>query len=182
MIKEIIMAGFGGQGIMLMGKLLATAAMLDNKKVTWFPSYGAEMRGGTANCTVIISDQAIGSPIVARPWASIVMNHPSMEKFAPRVKPNGLLLINSSLVNGIPKRDDIEILALPITDMADKLGLVKVANIIALSAFCSKTGIVSRESLERALEESLSSQKNKGIIEINRKALLIGSEMVTVPK
>lgn len=182
MIKEVIMAGFGGQGIMLMGKLMATAAMLDNKEVTWFPSYGAEMRGGTANCTVIISDQAIGSPIIAKPWASIAMNHPSMERFAPRVKPNGLLLINSSLVNGIPKRDDIEILAFPITDIADKIGAVKVANIIALSAFCAKTEIVSLQKLERAMEESFSSKKNKGIIEINRKALLIGSEMVTVPK
>jgi 2-oxoglutarate ferredoxin oxidoreductase subunit gamma len=176
------MAGFGGQGIMLMGKLMATAAMLDNKHVTWFPSYGAEMRGGTANCTVIISERTIGSPIVAKPWASIVMNHPSMKRFAPCVKPNGLLLINSSLVKCKSQRDDIEILALPITDMADNLGTVKVANIIALSAFCTKTEIVSRENLERAMEESFSSKKNEDIIEINRKAVLIGSEMVTVPK
>lgn len=182
MIREVIMAGFGGQGIMLMGKLMATAAMLDNKHVTWFPSYGAEMRGGTANCTVIISDQTIGSPIVARPWASIVMNHPSMERFAPRVKTNGLLLINSSLVKDKPKRDDIEIISLPITDMADSLGSVKVANIIALSAFCTKTEIVSRENLQRAMEESFSTKKHNDIIEINRKAMLIGSEMVTVSK
>ena len=176
------MAGFGGQGIMFMGKLMATAAMLDNKYVTWFPSYGAEMRGGTANCTVIISDQTIGSPIVARPWASIVMNNPSVERFAPRVKTNGLLLINSSLVKDIPGRDDIEIIALPITDMADSLGTLKVANIIALSAFCSKTGIVTMENLQRAMEESFSSKKKKDIIEVNRKAMLMGSEMVTVSK
>jgi 2-oxoglutarate ferredoxin oxidoreductase subunit gamma len=176
------MAGFGGQGIMLMGKVLAMAAMMDNMQVTWFPSYGAEMRGGTANCTVIISDQTIGSPIAARPWASIVMNQPSLDKFAPRVKPKGLLLINTSLIKGDPGRDDLEILALPITDMADKLGTVKVANIIAIAAFCAKTNIVSWEHLEEAMEKSVSSKKNKDIIEINRKAILIGREMLTVPK
>ena len=182
MIKEVIMAGFGGQGIMLMGKILAMSAMFDNRHVTWFPSYGAEMRGGTANCTVIISDQTIGSPIVSRPWACIVMNQPSMERFAPRVKPNGLLLVNSSLINGLPRRDDLEVLALPVTDMADNLGTVKVANIIALSAFCAKTDIVSWKNLERAMEESVSSKKNREIMEINRKAILIGREVVSVTK
>jgi 2-oxoglutarate ferredoxin oxidoreductase subunit gamma len=181
-IREVIMAGFGGQGIMLMGKVLAMSTMLDNKHVTWFPSYGAEMRGGTANCTVIISDQTIGSPIVSRPWASIVMNQPSMERFAPRVKQNGLLLINSSLIKVKPQRDDLEVLALPVTDMADNLGTVKVANIIALAAFCAKTKVVSWENLEKAMEESVSSKKNRDILEINRKAILIGREMVSVPK
>ena len=178
---EIIIAGFGGQGIMLMGKLLAMAGMMDEKNVTWFPSYGAEMRGGTANCTVIISDRAIGSPIVSRPWAAIVMNQPSMERFAPRVRPNGLLLINASLINDTSShREDIEILSLPITDTADKLGSVKVANIIALSAFCAKTNTVSQGSLEKALEEILSSNKKKDLVEINRKAVLAGREMVSV--
>jgi 2-oxoglutarate ferredoxin oxidoreductase subunit gamma len=178
MTKEVIMAGFGGQGIILMGKVLAVAGMLDNKEVTWFPSYGAEMRGGTANCTVIISDQPIGSPIVFSPWGAIVMNQPSMEKFGPHVKPGGFLLMNSSLITGRPDRDDLEILALPITDMADKLGTVKVANIIGLTAFCSKTEIVSGKSLEEAIERSLFLKSHKKLIEINRKAILAGREMV----
>ena len=182
MIHDIIMAGFGGQGIMLMGKLLAMAGMLDNKQVTWFPSYGAEMRGGTANCTVVISDQAIGSPIVARPWASIVMNQPSMEKFAPRVKPHGVLMINESLITGRPSRDDLEILALPITEAADKLGHVKVANIVALAAFCAKTQVVSWGSLEKAMDKAFYSKNKQDLIEINHRAILAGREMVMVCK
>jgi len=179
MNREVIMAGFGGQGIMLMGKLLAMAGMLDNREVTWFPSYGAEMRGGTANCTVIIADQAIGSPIVVRPWACIVMNQPSMERFAPQVKPGGFLLANSSLINGDPQREDIEVLALPITEEADRLGSIKVANIIALAAFCARTGIVSRESLEQAMEESFAGKSDTALMDINCKAVRAGRDMAT---
>ncbi|MGA1843828.1 MAG: 2-oxoacid:acceptor oxidoreductase family protein [bacterium] len=177
MNQEVIMAGFGGQGIMVMGKLLAMAGMLDNREVTWFPSYGAEMRGGTANCTVIIADQAIGSPIVARPWACIAMNQPSMERFAPRVKPGGFLLANSSLITCNSLREDIEVLAIPITDQADRLGSIKVANIIALSAFCTRTGIVSPDSLERVMEESFAGKGDSALMEINRAAIRAGREM-----
>ncbi|MGA1796342.1 MAG: 2-oxoacid:acceptor oxidoreductase family protein [bacterium] len=177
MNREVIMAGFGGQGIMLMGKLLAMAGMLDNREVTWFPSYGAEMRGGTANCTVIIADQAIGSPIVAHPWACIVMNQPSMERFGPRVKPGGFLLVNSSLINPDSPREDIDVLAIPITDEADRLGSIKVANIIALSAFCTKSGVVSRESLERAMEESFAGKGDSALMEMNRTAIRAGRKM-----
>lgn len=177
MNREVIMAGFGGQGIMLMGKLLAMAGMLDHRNVTWFPSYGAEMRGGTANCTVIIADQAIGSPIVARPWACIVMNQPSMERFATRVKPGGFLLANSSLISCDSPREDIEVLAIPITDEADRLGSIKVANIIALAAFCARTGIVSRESLEQAMEESFAGKGDSTLMDINRTAIRAGREL-----
>jgi 2-oxoglutarate ferredoxin oxidoreductase subunit gamma len=177
MNREVIMAGFGGQGIMLMGKLLAMAGMLDNKEVTWFPSYGAEMRGGTANCTVIISDQAIGSPIVAHPWACIVMNQPSMERFAPQVKSGGFLLMNSSLISVEPQREDIEVLALPITDEADRLGSIKVANIIAIAAFCARTGIVTRESLERAMQESFTGKGAAELMDINNTAICAGRDM-----
>lgn len=181
MTREVIIAGSGGQGIMRIGKILAMAGMLDDKNVTWFPSYGAEMRGGTANCTVVVSDRAIGSPIVARPWAAIVMNQPSLERFAPLVKPEGFLLINSSLAETKIERNDLEILAIPVTDMADKLGTVKVANIIALSAFCAKTEIVSKDSLEKAMEESFSS-KDTTLIRINQKAACSGREHMMVYK
>ncbi|MBN2372398.1 2-oxoacid:acceptor oxidoreductase family protein [bacterium] len=202
MIQDLIIAGFGGQGIMSIGKILALAGMLDDKNVTWFPSYGAEMRGGTANCTVIVSDRAIGSPIVARPWAAIVMNQPSLEKFAPLVKEGGVLLINSSLAGNkietpmnlrftkenentqrgfTDERKDIETIRIPATEMADKLGSVKVANIIALAAFCAKTEIVSIGSLEKAMERSFSS-KDAALLRINRLAAYSGREHILVNK
>lgn len=175
MIYDIIFAGSGGQGIMLIGQILAMAGMLDNNNVTWFPSYGAEMRGGTANCSVIISDQIIGSPIISRPWGAIIMNQPSLERFAPLIKSGGIMTLNTSLTKGKPERNDIEILSLPFTQMADELGNTKVANIIALSAFCMRTNLVSWESLENAMKRSLSS-KNKALLEMNLKALHKGKE------
>jgi 2-oxoglutarate ferredoxin oxidoreductase subunit gamma len=173
MTYEVIIAGFGGQGILLMGKILALAGMFENRYVTWFPSYGAEMRGGTAHCTVIISDQPIGSPVVAHPEAAIIMNQPSMEKFVPLIKPNGVILINSSLVSTAMQRDDLEFISLPVTEMANTLGASKVANIIALSAFCAKTHLVSSESLERAMQESFS-VKDPTLLQINEKAIAAG--------
>ncbi len=179
MIYEIIIAGFGGQGIMSIGKILALAGMLDNKHVTWFPSYGAEMRGGTANCSVIISSKTIGSPIISKPCGVITMNQPSLDKFAILIKPYGTLFINSSLSKWLNPRKDIEVIAMPVTEMADRLGAVKVANIIALSAFCVKTRIVSWESLEKATEKSFSS-KNKNLMEINSIALNTGRKQIKV--
>lgn len=175
MTYEIIFAGSGGQGIMLIGQILAMAGMLENKNVTWFPSYGAEMRGGTANCSVIVSDQIIGSPVISRPWGAVIMNQPSLEKFAPLIKPNGILVVNSSLTDGRPDRYDIEIMLLPFTQMADEMGSTKVANIIALSAFCAKTKIVTLKGLEMALQSSLA-KKSRLLFEINKKALTYGLE------
>ena len=143
--EEVIMAGFGGQGIMLAGKLLAHTAMKAGNEVTFMPSYGPEMRGGTANCMVVIADEAIASPLVARPASLIVMNEASLKKFAPCVKPYGLLIMNSSLIDIDPAQylqdKTIEVLAVPADDIANELGSTKSANMVALGAYLQKRGL-----------------------------------------
>lgn len=139
MKQEFIIAGFGGQGVLLLGQMLAYAGMLEGKQVSWMPSYGPEMRGGTANCTVVISDEEIGSPVVSQPSCVIALNLPSLDKFEPMVKPGGLLLINSSLVDREPRRDDIKAVALPATEIASELGNIRVTNMVALGALVQLT-------------------------------------------
>ena len=134
MKEEIIFAGFGGQGIMLMGKALSYAAMNNGKHVTWMPSYGAEVRGGTAHSMVIISDEIIASPVVKEPSMCIVMNRPSLQKFETKVKKNGFLIVNKSLIDIDAERKDIDILNIPATSMASELGNLKVANMVMLGA------------------------------------------------
>lgn len=177
MLHEIIMAGFGGQGIMAMGQLLAYAAMLEGKEVSWMPSYGPEMRGGTANCTVIVSSEKIGSPIVSNPTASIVMNKPSFDKFEPMVKKHGILVVNSSLVEDKSLREDLERIYVPANEIANKLGNSKVANMVALGAYVGKTNIVSLDSLEESLKKVFSNKK-KELIPLNMEALRKGIELV----
>jgi len=177
MLHEIIMAGFGGQGIMAMGQLLAYAAMLEGKEVSWMPSYGPEMRGGTANCTVIVSSEKIGSPIVSNPTASIVMNKPSFDKFEPMVKKHGILVVNSSLVEDESQREDLERIYVPANEIANKLGNSKVANMVALGAYVGKTNIVSLDSLEKSLKKVFSNKK-KELISLNMKAIRKGMELV----
>jgi 2-oxoglutarate ferredoxin oxidoreductase subunit gamma len=150
MQSEAMFAGFGGQGILLGGKILAQAAMVQGLEVAWVPSYGPEMRGGTAYCMVVISDRPIGSPIVKRPNHLIAMNRPSLEKFAPLVKPGGVVLINSSLVSIGSGRTDVDELVVPVTDIAKSLGNVKVANIVALAAFVTRSGIVDFDLLRES--------------------------------
>ncbi|MCK4472347.1 MAG: 2-oxoacid:acceptor oxidoreductase family protein, partial [Anaerolineae bacterium] len=133
MQQEIIISGFGGQGTLFSGQLLAYAAMDSGCHVTWIPSYGPEMRGGKARCTVIVADEEIGSPLVRRPSAAIVLNIPSMEAFEPAVKPGGVLVVNSSLVPQKSERGDIRVFCVPATDMAIELGNVRLANVICLA-------------------------------------------------
>ncbi len=170
MHEEIIIAGFGGQGVMSMGRLLAYIGMLENKNVSWFPSYGPEMRGGTANCTVIISSEPIGSPVTSTPTTAIVMNRPSLDKFEPMVKENGYLFINSSLIDKKAERKDINIYEVPANDIAEEIGNPRVANMVMVGAYIGVTGIFSKEKAIEAMKSSLKRAEQE-ILELNEKAI-----------
>lgn len=169
MQSEVMFAGFGGQGILLIGKILAHAAMQQGHEVVWIPSYGPEMRGGTAYCTVVISDKPIGSPIIRNPRHLVAMNGPSLEKFAPTVKPGGVIFINGSLISGGCGRTDVDELRVPVTEIAKGLGNVKVANLVALSAFVARSQIVSMEQLREAVRHEFASKPE--FIELNMAAI-----------
>jgi 2-oxoglutarate ferredoxin oxidoreductase subunit gamma len=171
---KIIIGGFGGQGVVLAGTVLAKAAMFEDKYVTQMVSYGAEMRGGTANSTVVISDVEIASPVIERPDVAILLNQPSLDKFEERIASGGLVVVNTSLVERAVQREDLEVVEVAATETANRLGNVRVANIVALGAFVSKTGVVKTASVERAIEK-LFSEKKSGLIEINKKALTEGA-------
>jgi len=175
MREDIIFAGFGGQGIMFMGKALSYTAMNEDKFVTWMPSYGAEVRGGTAHSMVIISDSSIASPVVREPSICIAMNKPSFDKFEDKVKAKGLLVINSSLVQASPKRKDIDILKVPATDMAFNLGNQRVGNMIMLGALLAAKDIVKVDFLIASLIE-LIPENRKGLASINKEAIRQGYE------
>ncbi len=177
MQNETVIAGFGGQGVLFIGKIMAYAALHENLKVTWFPSYGPEMRGGTANCTVVISDEEIGSPQVKNPKAIVVMNQPSLDKYENMVAPGGYLVINTSMVNRKATRTDIHILELPGVELAEELGDKKLANTIMLGALMAKAGFLKKESLIKGLEKSLSHGK-QNLIEINKKAMEKGAAYI----
>lgn len=176
MDHEIIMAGFGGQGIMLIGTLLTYAGKEEGKAVSWLPSYGPEMRGGTANCAVCVSDDAIASPVVVEPTAAIVMNIPSFRKFVKAVQPGGALVLNSSLVPDEDTRGDIEVYRVPANDEARELGSDRVANMICLGALLGAREIVKVETVVRALPKVLS-QRHHDLIPLNEKALWRGFEL-----
>jgi len=175
MKEDIIFAGFGGQGIMLMGKVFSYSAMKEGSFVTWMPSYGAEVRGGTAHSMVVISDTSIASPIIKEPSICVVMNKPSFQKFEGRVKKNGLLIINKSLVEVPSARKDIDILEIPATDMASKLGDPRIANMIALGALLAKRGILQVQSLIDSLKDVIP-ESRKSMIPVNEKAVREGYE------
>lgn len=179
MLEEIIIAGFGGQGVMSMGQLIAYAGMLEGKGVSWLPSYGPEQRGGTANCAVVISNEQVGSPLVTRPSTAIVLNNPSFDKFEPLVRPGGLLMINSSLVTKNSGRSDIEMIELSATDMAADLGNSRVATMILLGAFIERTKVVSCKSVIHSLKKVLSEDKHH-LMEVNKQALNKGASMVSL--
>ncbi len=172
MQHEVQFAGFGGQGIMLMGQILAQASLLAGSEVVWIPSYGPEMRGGTAYCTVVIGDRPIGSPIIRNPKHLVAMNRPSLEKFAPTVKPGGVIFINSSIITVEAGREDVDVLKVPIIEIAKDLGNVKAANIIALAAFVARTKIVDFELLREAVKERFAAKEK--LIPLNMKALDAG--------
>ncbi len=175
MQEEIIISGFGGQGTLFAGQVLAYAAMDADLHVTWIPSYGPEMRGGKARCTVIISDQEIGSPLVRRPSAAIVMNIPSFEAFEPMVKPGGVLVVNQSLVPNRSERDDIRVFYVPATERATEMGNARVANMICLGALVKALGILPLEALEQALDNHLAERHRKWL-PLNKEALRKGAE------
>ncbi|MDA8235203.1 MAG: 2-oxoacid:acceptor oxidoreductase family protein [Clostridia bacterium] len=177
MLHEIIIAGFGGQGILSMGQLLTYAGMIENKEVAWLPSYGPEMRGGTANCAVTVSDIPISSPVVSEPTAVIIMNKPSLIKFEPMVKPDGFILVNSSLVDQKVKRPDIKVYEIPANEIAEEMGNSRVAGNIMLGALQELTGVVSIDSMEETLKKVLPPHKHN-LIPVNRQALEKGAEFV----
>jgi 2-oxoglutarate ferredoxin oxidoreductase subunit gamma len=177
MHQEIIISGFGGQGVLFAGQLLSYAALAEGLHVTWIPSYGPEMRGGTANCTVMISDEEIGSPLTAHPTSAIVLNNPSMDKYAPKVKAGGLLLLDSALIDTRSGRGDIRECAIPAKEIADELGLPQVANVVMVGALAEATGVVSLDTLEKVLEERLG-ERHRSSLETNRKALRSGAAQV----
>lgn len=179
MLKEkIICAGFGGQGVMSMGQMLTYAGMIEDKQVSWLPSYGPEMRGGTANCNVIVSDSLIGSPIISDDaTCAIVMNLPSLDKFEADLEAKGRLLINSSLIEKKASRDDVEAFYIPANEIAIELGNSKVANMVMLGAYIELTKAVTFESLHKALQKVFGERKAH-LIEINEKALQKGAESV----
>lgn len=152
---SIILAGFGGQGILSSGRIVATAALLEGREVSWFPSYGPEMRGGTANCSVVISDEAIGSPVVNEPDVLIALNGPSLDKFAGQVRPGGLVIVDRSLVHQQPQRDDLRFFAIPASEMASNLGNMAFATVILLGCLSRNSDCMGREAFEKALYEVL---------------------------
>ncbi|MCM8796000.1 MAG: 2-oxoacid:acceptor oxidoreductase family protein [Candidatus Omnitrophica bacterium] len=178
MIEKIIIAGAGGQGVMLLGKILAQAGLKEKRFVSWLPAYGAEVRGGTAYCMVIISDREIGSPYIEKADILIIMNALSLEKFKERIKPQGLLVLNSSLVD-TPKLSShlkLKLYAYAFSDIALELGNIKVANIVALGAVLAKKGFLKPESVLKTMEEIAPKEKRK-ILAINKRALLRGMEL-----
>ncbi|MHC4510309.1 MAG: 2-oxoacid:acceptor oxidoreductase family protein [Planctomycetota bacterium] len=174
--EEIVIAGFGGQGIILAGRLLAQTAMLVGKEVTYMPSYGAEVRGGTANCMVVIAEKKIACPVVGRPDSLVVMNKASLNKFAQRLKKGGLLVMNTSLIDSEPQLDEsIEIVAVPADELAVELGSQKSANMVAMGAYLQKRGYLSPDAAAQALPDVLAERYHK-TLPVNIAALHKGGE------
>ena len=178
MYHDLIISGFGGQGILLIGNILAYTAMTEGRYVTYLPAYGVEMRGGTANCTVVIASEPIGSPVVGRPISAIVMNRPSLAKFQERIQTKGLLVLNSSLVDTDEvTRKDIECVAVPVTTIATENGNARLANMVALGAYLEKTRVVQQKSVEDALTAVLDKRYHH-LIPANVAAIQKGRKVV----
>ena len=174
MEERMIFAGAGGQGLMLLGKLTALAATRDDLHVTWFPSYGAEVRGGTAHCHVVVSASEIFSPLVEEASTLLIMNEPSLKRFLPRLAPGGLLVLNTSLASA-PADIDAEFLAVPATDMANKLGNIKIANMVMLGALNTRKRLVKYDTLWAAIVEYAGTRRAE-LVELNRKAYDLGKK------
>ena len=175
MMKQFIFAGFGGQGMLLIGKFVAMASMLDGKHVSWLPSYGPEMRGGTANCSVIVSDKDVASPLVDKADVIVAMNLPSLDKFEEHVKPGGLLVINSSIIERKSTRDDITVVYCDANRIAEAVGNPKGANVAILGAMLEKEPIVDLDKMTEAIRIELGERKAR-FLEGNKKALIAGME------
>ncbi len=176
MTYETIFAGFGGQGILFSGKVIAYAGMIENKNVSHLPSYGPEMRGGTANCHVIVSDDPVASPIIINPSSLVVMNGPSFDKFEDAVVPGGKIFIDSTLISRESKRDDVEVFRIPATQTAMDMGIAKLANMIMVGKLVKETGMFTWEELKQAITKLVPSSK-AAMLENNIKALERGYNM-----
>lgn len=172
---EIVLAGFGGQGIMFAGQVLSYAAMETGKEVTWIPSYGPEMRGGTANCTVVISDEEIGSPLVKNPPVALVMNLPSLDKYEPLVRSGGTLVVNSSMVDRPVKRDDITVIYIPANEIAEEIGDKRLANMVAVGSLLTAVDVLSLKDIEATLNAHMPG-RHKHLLPKNIEALNKGYE------
>jgi 2-oxoglutarate ferredoxin oxidoreductase subunit gamma len=175
MQTEIIISGFGGQGALFAGQLLAYTGLDNGLHVTWFPSYGPEMRGGTAHCTVILSDDEIGSPVVKNPSAVIVMNIPSLEKYETSVKDGGVLVVNTSLVDRDPTRKGIDIIKVPANDVAEDLGEIRLANLVLTGALIERLGVLTIEQVGSSLGVHIPEHR-RNLLDANLKALELGAE------
>jgi len=176
MQSEILISGFGGQGVLFAGQVLAYAALDAGLHVTWFPSYGPEMRGGTAHCTVIISDDEIGSPIVRNPQGVLAMNLPSLDKYEPLVQPGGALVVNASLVDRNPVRVDIETIMVPANQIAEELGHRRLANLVMVGAFLQRRPVLSLEAIGAALANHLP-ERHRDLLPLNLIALERGFDL-----
>ncbi len=172
MKSDVVLAGFGGQGMLLIGKILSEAAMTEGKEVCWLPSYGPEMRGGTANVTVTISDEPVGSPVVSKPVGAAVMNQPSLEKFGPAIVPGGLLIINESLVTIRYDREDIDVMYLPANDLANSINAKRSPNIVVLGAYVGVTKVVDPDAVREQVKAQFANKPK--IAELNLQALQLG--------
>lgn len=177
MLIKTIFSGFGGQGVLSMGYTLATAAMLEGKHVTYFPSYGVEVRGGTANCTVAVSDEEIASPVASDPEFVVAMNQPSFARFQSVLQSGGLIFVNSSIVDVSSARSDIEIVSVPTSELAERIGTIKVANMVMLGAFIRLSSIISFNFMIKNLADILGEGKAK-LIKLNKEALEMGYKYV----
>ena len=173
MNKQILIAGFGGQGILFSGKFLAYEGLIDGKEVSWLPSYGPEMRGGTANCSIILSDSKIGSPIVDQPDILIAMNAPSFDKYINEVRPGGKVFVDSSLIEKKSERDDVEVHYIPATKLASEKELPGLANMIMLGIMIKNTDIIPVENIDKAMQKVVPAKK-QNLFDLNKKAIQLG--------
>ncbi len=175
--EKVIIAGFGGQGVMLMGQILSYCATAKDINTLWFPSYGPETRGGTANCSVTISERYVNSPVISTPDSIIIMNKPSLAKFMPKLKKDGNLFVNTSLVKGLEYREDVKVYEIPANDLALKIGNLKVANMVMLGAYLAVTNIFTNEDVIAIMKKKFTGSK-ANLIEINKVALETGRKAV----
>lgn len=168
-----ILAGFGGQGILFAGKVIAYAGLIENRELSWLPSYGPEMRGGTANCSVTLSDDPIGSPLVTSPNALIAMNQPSYDRFVDEVQPSGVIIVDSGLVQEIEDREDVKTLSIPATQLAEDEGISGLGNIVLVGKLWKETEFCKRDTLDKAIDKCVPPSKSE-LIEKNKQALQIG--------
>lgn len=182
MRHDVFIAGFGGQGVLLAGNLLSYAAILEGNNVSFFPAYGVEKRGGSAMCTVVISDGEVGSPVIGNPSASVFLNQASLDKYGQKVKPGGVCIVNSSLIDTAGfNRNDIEVILVPMNEIALELGDSRMVNMVAVGAYAARTGAVALSSLDGALENALP-ERNHRFIPANIRAIEAGAARVPVQK